>query len=152
VAELAISDILEVDRERYSVSNTEMDRKTSTASGLQQSAEEASLDAIGAPLMFPSVDGVGMNGNLRKEIMEQPQQTGVSGTQRLLQPRRSYRQLFPTGQSLHCAAAFVCVSNAFANVVQKVKLGFSSRVFITSSKNSICDTASFFTRNTFSSV
>lgn len=83
-----MSVILAVDRLRYSVSKTDTERKTRTASGLTVSpAHEKNRNATHhLPLVFPSVYSIGMHGDFGEEIVEQPKQPGIARAERLLEP------------------------------------------------------------------
>ena len=83
-----MSVILAVDRLRYSVSKTDTERKTRTASGLAVSPDhDANRKAThDLPLVFPSVYSIGVYGDFGKEIVEQPKQPGIARAERLLEP------------------------------------------------------------------
>ncbi len=125
MADDTASDMRDVERERYSDSNVDTERRASTASGLT-SASQRFRPAV-SPLGLARVDGVGVHGDLGEEVVEQAQQAGIPGAEGLLEPPVRCCQLDEVGQ-LHIplAASLHCDSKAVASVVQNVKLGFSS--------------------------
>lgn len=133
-----------------------------------------------SPLMFSCVDGIRVNSNLRKEIVEKSKQSWISRAQGLLQPSRCYvgssvvsLQLpgEPNVRLTSCrfpCLRFKCLCQSSPEgevwfLVEGLQNGWSAKrptadkfhtelTFITSSKNSTCVTASRFTFKTFSSV